>query len=306
MAVGIVATLKIQADKIEAFETDFKALMAIVAEQEPGNNYYDLHRSREDAGSYVVMEQYVDQAALDLHGKSVEFKAKSARLGDYLAGAPTQLAAPHTKQDPESHTEFPHAHTRNRTERRTFRSLHHSTACTTSRSSATPTTLSAESLLQKPQDRGHEPSFRHPPQSRRPAHKHLRIDHHDLRGLVNRRYRPRRKFHVVRFLKVGEPIRVRPPFQPFTKPLHRPNLTRRSVSQPAIDVIKTGLHASHHRFAFFPRHVSELVSSRLMFRPFAERPSDLLQHRPIRTGFVSADLPPFADRGNIVIHRSRR
>tara|TARA_B100001105_G_C22126136_1_gene329683 strand:+ start:171 stop:590 length:420 start_codon:yes stop_codon:yes gene_type:complete len=89
MAVGIVATLKIQADKIEAFETDFKALMAIVAEQEPGNNYYDLHRSRDDAGSYVVMEQYVDQAALDLHGKSDEFKAKSAKLGDYLAGAPT-------------------------------------------------------------------------------------------------------------------------------------------------------------------------------------------------------------------------
>jgi|TARA_B110000914_G_C15207364_1_gene329008 quinol monooxygenase YgiN len=89
MAVGIVATLKIQADKIEAFETDFKALMAIVAEKEPGNNYYDLHKSRDEAGSYVVMEQYVDQAALDLHGKSDEFKAKSAKLGDYLAGAPT-------------------------------------------------------------------------------------------------------------------------------------------------------------------------------------------------------------------------
>ena len=64
MAVGIVATLKIQADKVEAFEADFKDLMAIVAEQEPGNNYYDLHRSRDEAGSYVVMEQYVDQACL--------------------------------------------------------------------------------------------------------------------------------------------------------------------------------------------------------------------------------------------------
>ncbi|MDC0068618.1 antibiotic biosynthesis monooxygenase [Gammaproteobacteria bacterium] len=89
MAVGIVATLKIQADKVEAFEADFKHLMAIVAEQEPGNNYYDLHRSRDEAGSYVVMEQYVDQAALDLHGKSDEFKAQSAKLGDYLADAPT-------------------------------------------------------------------------------------------------------------------------------------------------------------------------------------------------------------------------
>jgi quinol monooxygenase YgiN len=39
MAVGIVATLKIKADKIEEFETNFKELMAIVAEKEPGNNY---------------------------------------------------------------------------------------------------------------------------------------------------------------------------------------------------------------------------------------------------------------------------
>ena len=89
MAVGIVATLKIQPDKIEEFETNFKQLMAIVAEQEPGNNYYDLHRSRDEAGTYVVMEQYVDQAALDVHGKSEEFKAQSAKLGGCLAGAPT-------------------------------------------------------------------------------------------------------------------------------------------------------------------------------------------------------------------------
>ena len=89
MAVGIVATLKIQAEKVDAFEADFKDLMAIVAEKEPGNIYYDLNRSREEVGSYVVMEQYVDQAALDVHGKSKEFKAKSAKLGDYLACAPT-------------------------------------------------------------------------------------------------------------------------------------------------------------------------------------------------------------------------
>ncbi len=89
MPVGIVATLNVKPEKAEEFETNFKKLMAIVAEKEPGNNYYDLHRSRDEEGSYVVMEQYVDQAALDLHGKSDEFKAVSAQLGDCLAGAPT-------------------------------------------------------------------------------------------------------------------------------------------------------------------------------------------------------------------------
>ena len=89
MAVGIVATLKIQPDKTDEFEENFKKLMAIVAEKEPGNNWYALHRSRDEEATYVVMEQYVDQAALDVHGKSDEFKAQSALLGEFLAGAPT-------------------------------------------------------------------------------------------------------------------------------------------------------------------------------------------------------------------------
>jgi len=86
--VGIVATLKIKPEKIEEIESTFKKLMSIVSEKEPGNNYYELHRSREEEGTYVVMEQYVDQAALDEHGKSDEFKSTSAKLGGCLAEAP--------------------------------------------------------------------------------------------------------------------------------------------------------------------------------------------------------------------------
>ena len=88
MAIGIIATLKVQHDKVEEFEEAFKQLMAVVRNNEPGNNFYELHRSRDEADTYVVMEQYVDQAALDLHGKSDEFKSVSARLGGCLAGAP--------------------------------------------------------------------------------------------------------------------------------------------------------------------------------------------------------------------------
>ena len=76
MGVGIVATLKIK-QKTEEFSV--QKLMSIVAEKEPGNNYTNSIDPEE--GSRVVMEQYVDQAALDVHGKSDEFKATSAKLG---------------------------------------------------------------------------------------------------------------------------------------------------------------------------------------------------------------------------------
>jgi quinol monooxygenase YgiN len=88
MAIGIYATLVIQEGKNDEFETNFKELMAVVAEKEPGNNYYALHRSREDANTYIVMEQYVDQAAVDAHGKSEEFQTVSAKLGGFLAAPP--------------------------------------------------------------------------------------------------------------------------------------------------------------------------------------------------------------------------
>ena len=88
MGVGIVATLKIKPEKTEEFESAFKELMSIVAEKEPGNNYYELHRSREEEATYVVMEQYVDQAALDVHGKSDELKRPALSWGGCLAGAP--------------------------------------------------------------------------------------------------------------------------------------------------------------------------------------------------------------------------
>ena len=57
MTIGIIATLKIQPGKNEEFENAFKGLMAAVEANEPGNNFYVLHRSRDDDTTYVVMEQ---------------------------------------------------------------------------------------------------------------------------------------------------------------------------------------------------------------------------------------------------------
>ncbi|MBT4161279.1 MAG: antibiotic biosynthesis monooxygenase [Gammaproteobacteria bacterium] len=88
MAIGIVAKLKIQEGKNEEFEAIFNEMASAVTAQEPGNNFYALHRSREDSSIYVVLEQYADQAALDVHGKSDEFTAAAAKLGGCLGGKP--------------------------------------------------------------------------------------------------------------------------------------------------------------------------------------------------------------------------
>ena len=88
MTIGIIATLTIQPGKNEEFESAFKQMMDAVKANEPGNQFYVLHRSRDDESTYVVMEQYEDQAAVDVHGKSDAFKAASAALGGCMAGPP--------------------------------------------------------------------------------------------------------------------------------------------------------------------------------------------------------------------------
>lgn len=88
MAIGVVAKLSIQPGKNKEFETIFGELQAAVAANEPGNNYYGLHKSRTDELAYIVLEQYVDQAALEAHGASTHFKEIGARMGSCLAGRP--------------------------------------------------------------------------------------------------------------------------------------------------------------------------------------------------------------------------
>lgn len=88
MAIGIIARLKIQEGKNEEFEKIFSELAAAVHANESGNNFYALHRSRDDNTTFVVLEQYEDQAALDAHGQSDHFKTIGAKMGACLAGRP--------------------------------------------------------------------------------------------------------------------------------------------------------------------------------------------------------------------------
>jgi quinol monooxygenase YgiN len=71
---GIVAIQKVQSGKAEEYVEMFKRLQKVVREQEPGNIYYDLYRSRADENTFHVMERYESKEALKAHGHSEEFQ----------------------------------------------------------------------------------------------------------------------------------------------------------------------------------------------------------------------------------------
>jgi quinol monooxygenase YgiN len=88
MAIGVVAKLTIQEGKNEEFETIFGELQAAVNSNEPGCNFYAVHKSRDSETAYVVLEQYTDQAALDAHGASEHMKSIGGKLGSVMGGRP--------------------------------------------------------------------------------------------------------------------------------------------------------------------------------------------------------------------------
>lgn len=91
MTIGVIATLKVQEGKTAEFEAVFGDLAGQVRANEPGNKLYQVFKSRKEANTYVVMEIYADQAALDAHGKSDHFKAAGPKLGPTMAGRPDVL-----------------------------------------------------------------------------------------------------------------------------------------------------------------------------------------------------------------------
>jgi quinol monooxygenase YgiN len=91
MSIGVIATLKVQDGKAAEFEAVFQGLAAQVRANEPGNKLYQVFKSRKEANTYIVMEIYEDQSALETHGKSDHFKAAGPKLGPTMAGRPDIL-----------------------------------------------------------------------------------------------------------------------------------------------------------------------------------------------------------------------
>lgn len=88
MAIGVIATITIQADKTTEFERVFADLAEKVRSNEPGNVFYALHRSQQEPTVYKVLEQYESAADLDAHGKTDYFADANKVLATMVAAAP--------------------------------------------------------------------------------------------------------------------------------------------------------------------------------------------------------------------------
>lgn len=88
MAIGVVATIKVQDGKEAEFEAVFRDLAGKVRANEPGNKLYQVCRSRANKTTYAVMELYESDEALKAHSQSAHFKAAGPRIAPLLAGRP--------------------------------------------------------------------------------------------------------------------------------------------------------------------------------------------------------------------------
>jgi quinol monooxygenase YgiN len=88
MAIGVTAKLQVLTGKNQEFEIIFKQLVSSVLANEKGCLVYALHQSREDTQSYIVLEQYVDEAALQSHSTTDHYRNFVKQISVYLAAAP--------------------------------------------------------------------------------------------------------------------------------------------------------------------------------------------------------------------------
>ena len=86
--IGVIATLKVQPGKAEAFEDAMRELMARVKANEPGCLTYQLTKRRAEPDTYVVMELYANQDAAKAHAESEHFRAAGPKLAGLLAAMP--------------------------------------------------------------------------------------------------------------------------------------------------------------------------------------------------------------------------
>jgi quinol monooxygenase YgiN len=83
--IGVVATIKVKAGMEKEFEAVAKELVAKVNANEPGCKLYALHHG-EAPLTYVFMERYADQTAVDAHRGTEYFKALGRKMGEYMDG----------------------------------------------------------------------------------------------------------------------------------------------------------------------------------------------------------------------------
>jgi quinol monooxygenase YgiN len=85
--LGVVATIKIKEGKGAEFEKVATELVSKVNESEKGCLLYQLYHG-EVPNTYVFMERYVDQAAVEAHRATEHFKSLGRKMGEFMDGRP--------------------------------------------------------------------------------------------------------------------------------------------------------------------------------------------------------------------------
>ncbi len=85
--IGIVATIAVKQGSEKDFEAVANELVAAVNADEPGCEFYGLHRT-DDPQVYVMLERYKDEAAIEAHRASAHYKEIGARMGAHMTGRP--------------------------------------------------------------------------------------------------------------------------------------------------------------------------------------------------------------------------
>ena len=85
---GTVATIKIKEGKGAEFEKIATELVNKVNENEKGCLLYQVYHG-EVPNTYVFMERYADQAAVDAHRNTEYFKTLGRAMAEFMDGKPT-------------------------------------------------------------------------------------------------------------------------------------------------------------------------------------------------------------------------
>ncbi len=83
---SVIATIKVQPDKIDEAKALFVKLAAGVKENEPGTTAYVPHQRKDDPETFIFYESYVDDAAFATHGANLQKVGKE--FAGVMAGPP--------------------------------------------------------------------------------------------------------------------------------------------------------------------------------------------------------------------------
>lgn len=88
----VVATVRVHSGQEAAYEAAVSEIMPRVRAANPGILFYHAARSRDDASTYLVVEAYADQCAMDAHIGSESLQQSLAGLQPLIAALKITLS----------------------------------------------------------------------------------------------------------------------------------------------------------------------------------------------------------------------